>query len=99
MHREGRRVYVSGKCVSIPSKSMSTVTGHAPAATISNGPAFHGANDAFGICPPWTNERARLACKRGGGEVTGIEMVGTRREGGGRGVPRGRREEEKRGVP
>lgn len=40
---------------------MSTVTGHAPAATISKGPAFHGANDASGICPRWTNEQASLS--------------------------------------
>jgi len=30
----------------------STVSEHAPIATISDGSAFLGADDAFGICPP-----------------------------------------------
>lgn len=56
---------VSEECTSMRGKSMSTVTGHAPPATISNGPAFHGANDAFGICPRWTNERTSLSYATG----------------------------------
>lgn len=64
---------------------MSTVTGHAPAATISNSPAFHGANDAFGICPRWTNERAELPFATGEVRLQESKWRGAGRRKGGEG--------------
>ncbi|KAF7415037.1 hypothetical protein HZH68_003526 [Vespula germanica] len=61
--------------------SVSTVTKHAPITTVSNSPAFSTRTDAFGICPPPTNER--IAClDEGLGDVREknvFRLVGNRR--------------------
>lgn len=64
----------------------STVSEHAPIATISDGSAFLGADDAFGICPPSNqSENAGSGERRAarGRKRMGIAAPGTRGHNGG----------------